>query len=1116
MALTKEDKIKVLKAWHLVEFFQAYSVPDKEDSEISPVNISYQELMAIKNRLLPWLDLSCRDSLGLHPGKKCTYTLYLGLFDKAVVDQRVTEYFGTEIETPFNDEEIEQRRDNEGLTCFAKLMLDEHGSPRLDTFSVSTLPWALGELSQGRGKDISQSHFDDRCDHLAEFIERWETSLSLHPNIADKKVVSAQSLYELVKALYEWANLRTSDLKLTPDATVNMFQMAFFETNKPVDKQVEDKAKVQHDEIEDIDDEEDEPDHESQLPILNSFYIRDIEKAINAIVTDQECLPLLHYLSLASKKYKDLYTNDAIPLIHQRLSPDETPEGRWLSEPTHNMSLMQQFAINTVFSDLKQGGLLSVNGPPGTGKSTLLRDIIAQNIVERAKGLAKLARVTDGINNDGSLVDSLTGYEMVVASSNNAAVENISKELPQKKSIANCYGDKTYFNPVSNLVCAKERKSRLQPLDDEKLTWGNISCVLGAKKKRENFLNRFFFTCYYPRDKEPTDREPSVDFLNFWQYAKMYDGPSFKKAKSDFKYALSKFKSLNKELSEFNKFRCHFDVGKYDQQLKQLISELKRLQYNNTSKNEEKDKLIRQKEIEQSKQEEIVLSIERLKLSAPNFIHGFFNTRKKKKYDTSLKEKLEKLENVKKATRLLHYDIEDHNRDIVNFERKIEEKTNFINKITKERQNQLSLLATYKEKFKDYHLPEIDDDIHDPNRQRYACWQNEVINKLRSDVFSAALSLHEAWAIEAITNNTFRERLFKINDVILGKSGVDDGLAEWQIFFMIVPVVSTTFASLGRMFSKLDVGTLGWLMIDEAGQAIPQAAVGGLLRAKRAIVVGDPLQIEPVFTSPPALVQYLMELKLGNDANDWSPCLESVQTITDRVNPYGCMLDVDGQDKWIGIPLWVHRRCIEPMFSISNEIAYDRRMIPGPEKHEDMKAQPHSILGCNRWIDSKGNCTFKQYKRELGNEVLNILLELADNNGNLHKVYVISPFKAVKNKLKEDIRSNINTLALKLEWTKKDVNIFLKDNIGTVHTFQGKENDTVILVLGCDPANSGGASWASSKPNLLNVAVSRAKKNLFVVGDSHVWGNKKYFYQMYQKLPINQVNMASTERCFSR
>ncbi len=67
---------------------------------------------------------------------------------------------------------------------------------------------------------------------------------------------------------------------------------------------------------------------------------------------------------------------------------------------------------------------------------------------------------------------------------------------------------------------------------------------------------------------------------------------------------------------------------------------------------------------------------------------------------------------------------------------------------------------------------------------------------------------------------------------------------------------------------------------------------------------------------------------------------------------------------------------------------------------------------------------------------------------------------------------------------------WLKDRAGTIHTFQGREADTVILLLGAPAkAQNGAREWAAGTPNILNVAVSRAKQNLYVVGSWKVWSS---------------------------
>ena len=57
----------------------------------------------------------------------------------------------------------------------------------------------------------------------------------------------------------------------------------------------------------------------------------------------------------------------------------------------------------------------------------------------------------------------------------------------------------------------------------------------------------------------------------------------------------------------------------------------------------------------------------------------------------------------------------------------------------------------------------------------------------------------------------------------------------------------------------------------------------------------------------------------------------------------------------------------------------------------------------------------------------------------------------------------------------------------------------MILVLG--GGNDGAREWAALTPNLLNVAVSRAKDRLYVIGDRSKWEAHQYFDVLAKKLP---------------
>ncbi|EQB3099478.1 helicase [Clostridium botulinum] len=64
----------------------------------------------------------------------------------------------------------------------------------------------------------------------------------------------------------------------------------------------------------------------------------------------------------------------------------------------------------------------------------------------------------------------------------------------------------------------------------------------------------------------------------------------------------------------------------------------------------------------------------------------------------------------------------------------------------------------------------------------------------------------------------------------------------------------------------------------------------------------------------------------------------------------------------------------------------------------------------------------------------------------------------------------------------------MKKSIETVHTFHGKETAIVIIYLGVGEDHEGAANWASNSPDILNVAVTRAKNRVIIVGNKKIVG----------------------------
>lgn len=1082
MNIKKKTAIEVLKAWHAIEFFQPYTINNECESEFIINNFN-----SSSKQQLPWSG---------KPIKKSYYEIYIGIFSRDQVIEIIEKTFGKETNSILA-EDIKQRFDNNGEACFAKLEVDSDGQPNLASLSVSTLPWALGKLFNGQLNDLSYALYKSELAELEQTINALFKLDTIDDKTDTHKLLSIKDLKDLIKLFNSWAE--GFEIGVNTDSNY----IIRGHTRKKKTKSQSQKNN----------------NNTESTPIFNSFYIEDIEKAIHAIEYNHADKALLDYLKIDHSGRIDLYTSSSLKIITDKLSPKSTPLGRWPSDSSDNMSLMQQFAINTIINELKESGIISVNGPPGTGKTTLLRELIAHNMVERAKVLAAFSSVENTINKDGCIVNALHGFEMVIASSNNAAVNNISQQLPLLSSIGEEYKQIEYLKPVANQLLAKrktakknskdERDKGFSPLDKSQICWGSITAKLGNKENCEDFVERFFFNKQLGVDsKEYEKRDPEEDFLNIWRFSKLSQCQTFAQARSHFQCCLKACETQQRELESYCTLNSFFsDNPLIDEFLSDTIEALE----------EEKNTrqlllneliIIRDKKIgHKSEIEDKIKLIQDLEKTKPGFIKRFFLRKLYKTYILQIADAKASLDQLNSNLKIVENNYVEKKEilNTVNFS--IEEIQQKINRDTISYQENVAQMSFLKEKYSFKIMPDDDASIDNPNIQRNTFWQNQLINKLRSDLFCAAMNLHQAWVNEALTHEQFRKIVFRICDLIKNPYKFTDEIERivyWRNFFMLVPVISTTFASVSRMFHGVSSSQLAWLMIDEAGQALPQAAVGAIMRSKRVLLVGDPLQIEPVFTTHPRLTQSICNHFLADKADQWNPTSWSLQQLVDRSNSFGCTINVNDQTTWIGIPLWVHRRCKEPMFSLVNKIAYNGRMIHG---HCDELIKKHLINGEleNFWQDSQGKMIQQQYTSDLGEKTKELLAKLLGLKCELSSIYIITPFKAVKDQLTASFKnmSNDDWKNIGLGEVKKVLTMYwCNANIGTVHTFQGKENKIVILVLGCDVYHQGGAMWASSKPNLLNVALARAKENIFVIGNLKVWKQRKYFRYLASTLKI--------------
>lgn len=187
------------------------------------------------------------------------------------------------------------------------------------------------------------------------------------------------------------------------------------------------------------------------------------------------------------------------------------------------------------------------------------------------------------------------------------------------------------------------------------------------------------------------------------------------------------------------------------------------------------------------------------------------------------------------------------------------------------------------------------------------------------------------------------------------------------------------------------------------------------------------------------------------------------------------------------------------MFTLCNDLAYNGIMINGGTHHPDVRddSDRFSTTSASRiepiepsqWIDVPASTSGSHLQDNQIAQLKKVLAYLSDNGILSNEVITISPFRVVAKQLDELARNYCGLTA------------------GTIHTAQDKEASVVVLVLSGDPASPGAKAWASATVNLVNVAASRAKRRLYVIGDREAWAKCNYSQQL-------ATSLASTSQRF--
>ena len=344
---------------------------------------------------------------------------------------------------------------------------------------------------------------------------------------------------------------------------------------------------------------------------LHSFFIDDLEKAKYISTPNFDAYLFGNSngrVNLDSKKNSPNFNPSAFQEI---LQPINYPLGRFPSNTKFSLSLMQQVAVN-LSTGYDNSQIRSVNGPPGTGKTTLLKDIFAQLVVQQAADICSLTeRCIKGTDETvyfknasiGILPDNIAENNIVVASSNNGAVQNIVNELPLIKgqiddNLVEELKNADYFLNISNSNITpewkeengkKKKELKIEPCGEEKF-WGLFSLEGGKSDNMNNIINNLECVVKYFNDELDEKYVPDPDVYD--EFIEQYT--ELNKCRKAMQKKSEKLQTYQKKLKELNNLNDNFptefenkkaalnnqvndiknEIAEIDAQIKQLQSEL--------------------------------------------------------------------------------------------------------------------------------------------------------------------------------------------------------------------------------------------------------------------------------------------------------------------------------------------------------------------------------------------------------------------------------------------------------------------------------------------------------------------------------------------------------------
>ena len=286
------------------------------------------------------------------------------------------------------------------------------------------------------------------------------------------------------------------------------------------------------------------------------------------------------------------------------------------------------------------------------------------------------------------------------------------------------------------------------------------------------------------------------------------------------------------------------------------------------------------------------------------------------------------------------------------------------------------------------------------------------------------------------------------------KAKTEDLLREYPV------VLSTTYSAKSCISKDM---VFDYVIMDEASQVDIKTGALALSCAMNAVIVGDDKQLPNVVSQEEALALQAIQLTYKVD---------------DRYNEVTHSFLQSCVEAFKDIPVTLlreHYRCHPKIIEFCNQHFYNGELVAMTvDNAEDNVLQVVQTVEGNH---ARGH--FNQ--REIDVIVQEVLPQYADSGS----IGIITPYRQQADEINKALG---------------------KDIASTVHKYQGRECDTIIMsMVDNEPTEF------SDDPNLLNVAISRAKTHLYVVTNSNKMPKESNLAQLIDYVRYNNFEVRQSE-----